>query len=70
MNTIKMVEETFSDGEGKISPAWSSFHPSVEPFNVSHVQPPSQDEDEQHGPKGHYLPCHYFDFICGTSTGG
>ena len=36
----------------------SSFAPCGEPLNVSHC------------PKyTHYLPCHYFDYIGGTSTG-
>ena len=60
---------------------YSSFHPEVFPPNVSHV-PPSGDEKERvkqytnHVGKQRaklrprrYLPCHYFDYICGSSTG-
>jgi len=73
MNQIKLYEETFSDGTGGVSYAPSSFHPLDEPLNVSHIPPPSQPQDneqEGNGHNGHYLPCHYFDYICGTSTGG
>ncbi|KAK3321368.1 acyl transferase/acyl hydrolase/lysophospholipase [Cercophora scortea] len=43
----------------------SSFWPCDLPNHVSHIR-------EQHTPRAYtrYLPCHYFDFICGTSTGG
>jgi hypothetical protein len=67
MNTIKFIEENFSDGEGKISRAMSSFHPQNEPPNLSHIR---DREDEGDVSGGHFLPCHYFDYICGTSTGG
>jgi hypothetical protein len=71
MEQIKLYEETFSDGKGVVSPAPSSFHPLDEPLNVSHLPPPSpRQHDEQRQTNGHYLPCHYFDYICGTSTGG
>ncbi|KAI6090917.1 FabD/lysophospholipase-like protein [Hypoxylon rubiginosum] len=39
----------------------TSFSPCTEPPNVSHL------EDGEYTP---YLPCHYFDYITGTSTGG
>ncbi|KAI0379889.1 FabD/lysophospholipase-like protein [Hypomontagnella monticulosa] len=38
----------------------TSFYPCAEPSNVSHL-------DGNYKP---FLPCHYFDYIAGTSTGG
>ncbi|KAI1317485.1 FabD/lysophospholipase-like protein [Xylariaceae sp. FL0255] len=37
----------------------SSFHPHGEPLNVSRL----------HKPYTPFLPCHYFDYVAGTSTG-
>ncbi|KAK3684050.1 acyl transferase/acyl hydrolase/lysophospholipase [Podospora appendiculata] len=47
------------------APISSSFWPCEQPNHVSHIR-------DQHNPQSYtrYLPCHYFDFICGTSTGG
>ena len=71
MNTIRLIEENFSDGKGEIAQATSSFHPLNEPLNVSHISAnPRDNEGERPAPSGHFLPCHYFDFICGSSTGG
>ena len=61
--------------------AYHSFAPHPYPENISQV-PHTEDEKEQlNDAKGddarysalcktrRYLPCHYFDFICGSSTG-
>lgn len=37
----------------------SSFSPCVEPRDFSYSQ----------SAESHFLPCHYFDYISGTSTG-
>ena len=71
MNKIQFIEESFSDGKGEISHALSSFTPCDEPPHVSHIlRNPQDDNSEDKAPSGHFLPCHYFDYICGTSTGG
>jgi hypothetical protein len=68
MRHIEVIEKTFADGKGEESQALSSFFPLDEPLNVSHNQTTSRDSEG--GPSGQFLPCHYFDYICGTSTGG
>ncbi|KAI1159335.1 acyl transferase/acyl hydrolase/lysophospholipase [Nemania serpens] len=54
MQAIK-AEEEIRDREVR-----SSFHPCDEPLNVSQI---SQE------PGTAFLPCHYFDYVAGTSTG-
>ena len=61
MEFVKYQEERFVNGTGEVVPALSSFHPHDEPDHVSHHQPSNRNN---------FLPCHYFDYICGTSTGG
>ncbi|KAK7894536.1 hypothetical protein LTR67_006297 [Exophiala xenobiotica] len=39
-------------------------------FPLSPRISPSDKQPERNGPEYKYLPCHYFDFIVGTSTGG
>jgi len=58
MEFIKEAEEKLDQEEG-VKGLQSSFSPCKEPANVSHIT----------GPYTHYLPCHYFDYIAGTSTG-
>ena len=58
-----------------------SFYPKSWPTNVSQI-PPTNNDQPPHGedesaeakarllpPARRYLPCHYFDSICGSSTG-
>jgi len=66
MSHIRQLELTFTDGKGEINKAPSSFFPCQEPPHVSHIQPSAQEAPSR---EGHFLPCHYFDYICGTSTG-
>ncbi|KAF1930023.1 FabD/lysophospholipase-like protein [Didymella exigua CBS 183.55] len=47
--------------------AFHSFMPEAFPDNVSQLD---DDETGKKNPGRIFLPCHYFDFICGTSTGG
>ena len=68
MRNIEAIETSFADGTGQESQALSSFSPLDEPQNVSHSQTASRDGEEGSGRL--FLPCHYFDYICGTSTGG
>jgi len=58
-----------------------SFYPEPRPKRVSQVDLDEQEKSERRDAQGNaarllclkesrrYLPCHYFDFICGSSTG-
>jgi hypothetical protein len=71
MDQIKFFEDIYVDGEGDNTPAKTSFHPLEQPPNVSHNHSSSHNGgDEENASDGVFLPCHYFDYICGTSTGG
>lgn len=45
----------------------SSFHPCQKPDHVSHLT--NQDNLDNQAEYTPFLPCHYFDYIGGTSTG-
>ena len=72
-------EEIDEEKDGK--KVHHSFWPQPLPDNVSQVPPDSdvkRELAEAHNPEARrraipaaqrYLPCHYFDFICGSSTG-
>jgi len=57
MEWVKICEDAAARAAGK--ECLSSFSPCPVPANLSHL--------DRYQP---YLPCHYFDYICGTSTGG
>ena len=75
MEYVAMVEES------EDSTTYHSFSPKPWPANVSQV--PLTDIEKQKRKKARddeaktrmlpqtrrYLPCHYFDYICGSSTG-
>lgn len=47
-----------------------SFFPEKLPPNVTHCKPPPKGQHasmKYHAQR--FLPCHYFDLICGSSTG-
>jgi hypothetical protein len=67
MTMIKIVEQGFVNGNGVESPAYSSFWPHNQPLHVSHTALSGESEGVS---RNDYLPCHYFDTISGTSTGG
>lgn len=67
MTMVKIFEQSFTDGNGVESPADSSFWPHNQPLHVSHT---TLSGDSEHVSRNDYLPCHYFDTISGTSTGG
>lgn len=62
MNYVKIAEEEFDKEDHDNDPKnpGSSFSPCEEPTNISH---------SGSGKYTRYLPCHYFDYIAGTSTG-
>lgn len=68
MQTIGEIERTWPS-----DPAKSSFHP-LEPPSVdsdAHNRYPSIDtKHTERNASSPWLPCHYFDYMAGTSTGG
>lgn len=84
MQLIATREEEFIDPVHKQGPAYHSFDPQDYPRECCHIPPTSDEaripanvdrEDRDHGIRGlaagkRFLPCHYFDYIGGTSTGG
>lgn len=66
MRTIEELERTWPD-----DPAESSFHPLLPPIATRSTSINSQSTVvSQRTTKSPWLPCHYFDYIAGTSTGG
>jgi hypothetical protein len=71
MEIIKDIEVDHSDGS-----ATSSYHPEPyrEPFSSHNSRNGRIGETDSHkageDTRLEYLPCHSFDFIGGTSTGG
>jgi hypothetical protein len=52
-------------------------HPDGPSYSSSDSSWPSRDKrdappevSEESGPIGDFLPCHYFDYVAGVSTGG
>ena len=73
MTYIGELEESVIEHSTNGNTACSSFSPHPYPQNATHVRGKNRQ-----GPgcrycdtplAGRYLPCHYFDTICGTSTG-
>ncbi|KAI1377436.1 FabD/lysophospholipase-like protein [Hypoxylon crocopeplum] len=60
-NRLGMAHENNADTPGANEKRITSFYPCDEPNNLSHL------DDNEYTP---FLPCHYFDYIAGTSTGG
>ena len=68
MERIGEIERNHSDG-----PAVSSYHPLQPPLHATIDEEPSQTHDPAKSPTTlsfPWLPCHYFDYMAGTSTGG
>ena len=77
---MKLIAET---ERGEDERVYTSFYPEQLPENVSQV-PLTEDQQARLRSKGafirakasvlsddvKYLPCHYFDYICGSGTGG
>jgi hypothetical protein len=74
MNAVKRKETTWPAGPHEADgPALSSYHP-LSSTQVMATDTRSinghEDSDEQSEESSQWLPCHYFDYIAGTSTGG
>ena len=75
------MEYVAMEEEKQDSATYHSFYPNSWPTNVSQIPPANNDqrsygEDESAEAEARrlpaaqrYLPCHYFDSICGSSTG-
>lgn len=66
MEAIGREERNQSPGQVR----YDSFHPEPFPEHVTHCE--RRREDEESSPRldaQRFLPCHYFDLICGSSTG-
>jgi hypothetical protein len=74
-------EEEENEADDKICEMLHSFWPEEWPENVSQVDLSKREKDQWDRARTpaaklralkrsrRYLPCHYFDYICGTSTG-
>lgn len=74
MKAVKRKETTWPAGPHEADgPAESSYHPlSSTQVMATDTRSLSGDEDteDQSSGSSQWLPCHYFDYIAGTSTGG
>lgn len=78
------AREEFDDSLNGHKPAFHSFNPQQYPTHCCHITPTDDEKripsnlnysDKDHSIRKlakakRYLPCHYFDYIGGTSTGG
>jgi len=74
MRHIQTLERNYRDElTGVVDPALSSYHPLLPDSKTVIDARDSNDETNiinQPTDSSHWLPCHYFDYIAGTSTGG
>lgn len=76
MKAIGRIENNYPCGSSKADgPAESSYHPltplSPAPCMATEIKPKANDGGESAKKESSpWLPCHYFDYIAGTSTGG
>ena len=74
MKKIRQMEENWPSGNRPWDgPAFSSYHP-VDPVQAKSTDSTddARPEEDFSTPNGSsmFLPCHYFDYMAGTSTGG
>ena len=55
---------------GDFGPAHDSSFCSASRTNTREPRPENSIEATPHSAEAQYLPCHYFDYMVGTSTGG
>ena len=74
MRVIGRIEEAYKPGpSGADEPAKSSYHPLSPSLCAATDSRPPHCQNESSHPRTEsspWLPCHYFDYIAGTSTGG
>ena len=74
MEKIQQVEQTWENGDNMgDGPAYSSYYPAdpVQAISTdSSSDSQTSDDISQIAASSLFLPCHYFDYMAGTSTGG
>lgn len=76
MKTIGRIERKYACGQSEADgPAESSYHPlkplSRAPCMKTNTKFKAYDGDHSvETESSPWLPCHYFDYVAGTSTGG
>lgn len=74
MKNIGEKERTYPSGPGQSDgPATSSYHPQLQALHTATADGSIGDLGSANAPATNlspWLPCHYFDYIAGTSTGG
>lgn len=77
MREVAALEQKDPPARCSVSPLCMRNRPSttIGPTRSSTVRlrPTESPQSEEEGParaSSHYLPCHYFDYVAGTSTGG
>lgn len=76
MKAIGRIEKKYDCGLNKADgPAESSYHPleplAPAPCMATNIKSKANDGGRPIGTESSpWLPCHYFDYVAGTSTGG
>ena len=79
---MEYIADAEAEPSDHANPVYHSFSPLLYPTNVSQGPLTEEEMEEQTKatdsvddrclalkPTRRYLPCHYFDYICGSSTG-
>ncbi len=74
MKAVGRIETTYENGSSEADgPAKSSFHPLPPSLFTAMGSKSLPGDNRIHYPETEsspWLPCHYFDYVAGTSTGG
>ena len=70
MKTIGRIEKSYACEPSKADePAESSYHP-LKPLSPAPCTTTNNGDEPAKTESSPWLPCHYFDYVAGTSTGG
>ena len=70
MRVIGKIERQYASGTSEAEgPAASSYHPLVPLSTATNIRSKAK-KDCIKTESSPWLPCHYFDYVAGTSTGG
>lgn len=67
---LKLMQEIANIERGLKPPAYSSDASPLFQIEGESVGEAAVSAADQYAEYDNYLPCHYFDYICGTSSGG
>lgn len=71
MKAIGRMERKYASGSSKVE---SSYHPlsplSPAPRMATDINSKARNDEPANTESSPWLPCHYFDYVAGTSTGG